>query len=375
MSSNEPQENRIDQETNSVRSCVTRSPRILISAPYSTEIASTRIRASYFSDFCKSKNISVRFITALDSVSTRWWLSGGSNRLLALPSIVKSIITSLVAVRRSDCIVVQRECVPLNFLLIEKFAIRRGIPLIWDIDDALWHNDCGRLSWLRGSKSKYQWLARYASATWTGSTVSKQWISQSATQPVYYVPTALPTQQRLERVQRKEVTLVWVGTPSAAPNLERLVNRIGERLKGFQLIVVGAQIISPKSMNVECIPWSLESEHRVLSEASVGIYPMEQSDFNDGKSAGKAVLYMTYGIPQVASISPPLLEVLSKSEAAFIVRSDDDWINALEILKDPLVRLAMGEKGRAYAEENFNILQWSEWRLASLELILSKHKR
>lgn len=348
--------------------------RIVIVAPYSTDIASTRARALAVSDFCESQGVPVRFITTLGPSITRWWLSGGANRLLALPSIVTSSFNMLSALRGAICLIVQRECLPLNSLAIERTAIRRGIPVIWDIDDALWHQDSGHLSWLRGSPSKYKWLAQNASATWAGSTPSEEWVKKRTTKPVHHVPTALSTQQRLESNRRIHNQLVWVGTPATAPFLERLIDRIGQRLEGYHLLVVGARIESPTSMRVECVPWSPAMEHRALSSASIGLYPIDRSKFTDGKSGGKAILYMTYGIPQVATNSPPVKEVLSESGAAFIVDSDDEWIQALEALKDPFLRRTMGANGRAHAENHFNVLTWNEWRLSSLMAVISSHQ-
>ena len=125
-------------------------------------------------------------------------------------------------------------------------------------------------------------------------------------------------------------------------------------------------------MATECQPWSLSAERKALRSATVGLYPVEGSPFTDGKSGGKAILYMTHGLPQVASNSPPIREILSGSGAGYVVSSQDEWIEALERLKNVSFRDAMGAKARDHAKTHFDLAKWNAWRLQCVIAVLSE---
>lgn len=346
--------------------------KVLVLAPYASSVASTRARAESIVVHLNASGVDAALLTALGSTANRWWLSGGTRRLLALVSIAVAGLRGLWKLRSCDCIVVQREALPLNTLLVERAAVRRRIPLIWDIDDALWHHRMGVSRHLRGSSSKYEWLARHASCIWTGSSVSMEWAVSFASGPVHRVPTALPVADLPGQDDRDDGLLVWIGTPSTATFIEDLIERIGHHLEGWRLLVVGAEIRNATALKVDCVPWSPRMEREALLSASVGLYPLGRSDFIDGKSGGKAILYMSYGLPQVVSDAPSISEIMIGSEAGLIASGDGDWVGALRSLRDPEIRRQMGTNGLRHAREYFDIVKWNDWKTSCIEDLMGR---
>jgi glycosyltransferase involved in cell wall biosynthesis len=70
-------------------------------------------------------------------------------------------------------------------------------------------------------------------------------------------------------------------------------------------------------------------------------------DWVIGKSGLKAIQYMAFGLPVVASDAGITPRVVRDRVTGILVRTDDEWLEALErLVRDPELRRQLGEAGR-----------------------------
>ncbi|MBU4536523.1 glycosyltransferase, partial [Patescibacteria group bacterium] len=87
----------------------------------------------------------------------------------------------------------------------------------------------------------------------------------------------------------------------------------------------------------------------------IGIMPLENSEWNKGKCAFKAVEYMACGVPVIISNVGENKFLIKNNVNGFLVENKYDWIKTVSylILKDK-ERLEMGLKGRKTIEDRYS---------------------
>jgi glycosyltransferase involved in cell wall biosynthesis len=132
-----------------------------------------------------------------------------------------------------------------------------------------------------------------------------------------------------------------------------------------QLRVVGAQFAS-SGLNVDCRPWSEESEVREIQNFDIGIMPLSDSPWERGKCGYKLIQYMACGRPVVSSPVGVNTTIVEHGVNGFLAATPDDWSRYLKVLQEnPELRRRMGVKGRRKVEKNY-CLAVTAPRLASL---------
>ena len=173
--------------------------------------------------------------------------------------------------------------------------------MVWDVDDSMWNASVGLRARFRGSQAKYEWLARSASEIWSGSETVAAWCADRGAENVLVVPTVTPL-PTLVGTPTDPRRLVWVGSPTTGPFVERLLRDNRADFVDWIVEIVGAKCAPVPGLRIETYEWTQENEARALSRAWAGLYPIDTTNvFTLGKSALKAVLMGAYGLPVIAT--------------------------------------------------------------------------
>lgn len=279
-----------------------------------------------------------------------WMSERTARRLLATSAGAGTLVRGIRGARSCDVAVIQREALPFNSLLVER-AI--DAPLVWDVDDYLW-TAVPPKSTLRGGLGKYRWLCHRAAEVWAGNRSIADWCVREGARKVELVLASVPIPDRVSEPSEPP-RLAWVGTPTTGPFIEQLLHELEAELRDFEIDIVGARVDSPASLRVHRYAWSREVEERVLRRAWAGLYPIDVSHpMALGKSALKAVLYMSYGVPVIATRTPSNEDVLTDGVEGFLAADMAQWRQALKELRSPEVRRSLGAAGRARALREFD---------------------
>jgi glycosyltransferase involved in cell wall biosynthesis len=151
----------------------------------------------------------------------------------------------------------------------------------------------------------------------------------------------------------------WIGSPVTAPYLELIREALGEVIKktNARLVLVGAGDWDPlQGMEKEVLPWSEDSEVAHIQSFDVGIMPLPDGPFEQGKCGYKLIQYMACGLPVVASPVGVNTCIIEQGKTGFLASSNTDWVQALIMLsKDTGMRGALGKAGRKKVEQEYSL--------------------
>jgi glycosyltransferase involved in cell wall biosynthesis len=265
---------------------------------------------------------------------------------------------------------IHRQADLLPSLRLERRAAA-GRRLIWDVDDAIWLDASRvagghRLAVLKGTARKVRWLASRANRVVVANEYLADYLSRYSSR-VAIVPSVVETRavRKKHHNDLPELTLGWIGSSTTAPyllSLTGVISRVARELpdRSLRLLLVGGTMPSGKGFVVEPVHWSVESEQEALSRIDVGLMPMPDNPWTRGKSAYKALQYMSAGIPVVADDVGIAASVIEPGKGGFVVRSQDEWVEALLTLAlDAPLRTRIGEYGRGRVEENYSVTRWA----------------
>jgi glycosyltransferase involved in cell wall biosynthesis len=243
-------------------------------------------------------------------------------------------------------------------------ARERGVKVIWETDDDLWHLPPN----LRGPKWRPETpglLDRFVRAA-DAVTVSTEGLARVALgrvpeARVRVIPNglnweewALAHARRAARPRNGHVTIGFMGSKSHVPDaamvmpaLRNLMARRPEvRLHCIGWIHEFLPGMDPARVKAE--GWvSLEGLPEAMSDFDVGLAPLVPEKFNAGKSGIKALQYWALGIPVVATAAPQFREIVEQGRDGFLIDHGEDWDGPLErLIADERLRESMGALGR-----------------------------
>jgi glycosyltransferase involved in cell wall biosynthesis len=168
---------------------------------------------------------------------------------------------------------------------------------------------------------------------------------------------------RLFRRPRKHragtpVRLVWSGRSTKAQPLT-LLGQLGEALRGFELVVVSDREPPELEALRTALPTSFERFDlrryaRTLRTSDVIISPKRLVNaYELGHTEWKITLGMAAGLPSLASPQRSYVEALAEG-GGIVADSPEDWIVALEGLRDPGRRAELGARAREIVEERYS---------------------
>ena len=257
---------------------------------------------------------------------------------------------------RADLWFVHRKMYPVP--LVARLR-REGVPLVFDMDDALDLPPPGATIGELG-RERYRWnlaaMVEVADLVICGN----RYLASRLPHDRYEI---LPTPIDTERFSPGAIspptgpTLGWVGYSDNLRYLEALgdvLREVGGRHPGLKVVVVADRPANLPGVEVEFRPWSLEREVSGFDGIGVGLMPLADDPWTRGKCAFKAIQYMALGIPAVASPVGMNREVIEDGGNGFLPGSDSEWVEALDtLLGDPSRAKKIATAGRRTVEERY----------------------
>jgi len=267
--------------------------------------------------------------------------------------------------KRFDAVFVYREAALLGPAFLEKMVARRGLPIIYQLDDPLFvpytSPSNGYLSYLKFF-GKISEICRLAKVVMVNSTQIREYVSQY-NQNIWQVPSVVDTRQYVFRPellekQPDEVCIGWSGSPTTIGNirviasaLRKLAEQVPHRVHligGTEFDLPGVPYVAQK--------WSAETEVEDLRKMQVGMVPLPLNEWNKRKFYMKTAQYMALGIPTVATSLGSNPEVVQHGVTGFLADSEDEWIEYLSLLiKDHELRRRMSYAAAKAAKEKYSL--------------------
>ncbi len=343
--------------------------RILFLAIHPKEVASTRYRVLAYFPRLKQEGFEPVFVSFFTSdslaglaISGRW---GHKAR-----NLWQGFWRFYQALNQGSycAIFIHRELFPFNFRLGTRLLCRKikqlGLPVIYDLDDAVYlrhRQGRGIFSLFENPKSIHD-LFRMSRLVIAGNQQLAAYAKRFCPR-VEVLPTPVDTTQfaprKQDAAQEEPLTIGWIGSPSTAKYLDELqpVFRSLQQEHAFRVKIVGAgRRLSFDPVPVECRPWRLETESEEFGSCDIGVYPLWNDPWAQGKCGFKALEFMACGVPVVASAVGINREIVQDGANGFLIVKPEEWVFRLsQLLQDAQLRRRLGQAGRETVEKRYSL--------------------
>lgn len=274
-------------------------------------------------------------------------------------------VSELFTVGRYDLVLLYREAIPLGPPLIESLIARRGIPVVYDFDDAIFLpavSEANKAFGFLKDPGRVASIVRRSAQVIVGNDFLADF-ARRHNRAVTVIPTAVDTSRFVPRAPRSPMAaplvVGWIGSPTTFPYLEGLADTLRRVAAQHQFVLkisgAGRPVDFP-GLQVENVPWSLAEEVRLFNTCDIGVYPLTDDDWARGKCGFKAIQCMACGVPVVASAVGVNREIIQDGVNSFLARTPGEWIEKLgRLLSDPDLRARMAVAGRRTIEERYSL--------------------
>ncbi|WP_084454745.1 glycosyltransferase family 4 protein [Algoriphagus terrigena] len=295
----------------------------------------------------------------------------------------------LFSVFRYDYVWVEKELFPFLPAWAERLLSAVGVRLLLDYDDAVFHNyDLSKKAWVRTLFSnKIDQVMKAATYVFAGNEYLADRARKAGADRVIILRTVvdhekyrqipilkkhrtLPTGVGYSEVADASTgspdlpTIGWIGSPSTLKYLGLVSEALSELYQRvpFRFVLInggsvryGKYLALPKEAIVHLV-WSEPEEVAQLSALDIGIMPLPDDPWEQGKCAYKLIQYMACGLPVVASPVGMNNEVVCHGQNGFLASTQQEWVGYLEVLlRSSETRQAMGIAGKALVEREYTL--------------------
>ncbi len=299
---------------------------------YSTQGATSRYRSFSFASRLAELNYNLEIYSFMDI----YYLS---NLFAKKPKnkwrIFLSYCQRLFAVlRSSDNIIIERELFPYLPYEFEKLFLRNK-RYILDFDDNVWEDYRGKLL-LDG---KYDYLVKNAAGVIVGNHYLEHYVKK-LNDTVINIPTVINLDlYQLDKYVQKfdRFSLVWIGSSVTYRYIKSFASMFQQlsKLIDFDLIIIASrqlEIEKIEGVSMKFYDWSSETETVILHQCHVGIMPLDNDDFSQGKSGFKLIQYQAAGLPMIASPIGENTHIITDTINGFLPKTQNEWLVAVQNL-------------------------------------------
>lgn len=266
----------------------------------------------------------------------------------------------------AQVVFIHREATPVGPPVVE-FLIARvwRKPVIYDFDDAIWLPNTSEenriAAWLKWH-AKVGSICKWSYRISAGNRFLADY-ARKHNEAVVVNPTTVDTRVHKPqpiRESNQEIILGWTGTHSTLRYLHEfetvwmdLVSRFGPRIN---LLVIADRHPGFSWPQLEFVPWSKENEVEVLHRIDIGLMPLTDDAWAEGKCGLKALQYMALAIPTVASPVGVNKHIIQHGNNGLLCQTHERWLAALvELIEQPSERQRLGAAGRQTVETGFSV--------------------
>lgn len=354
--------------------------KVALLTKYGDLAASTRQRFNQYRPYLSAEGFELIARPLLDDTYLEGLYVGGRRNTHHVVKRYIDRLSWLLSHPDTDLIWLHCELFPFLPGLLERLARWPGKPIVFDYDDAIFHNyDLNSKGMVRRMLGKkLHSTIRGAGLVLAGNAYLADYARPLNSQ-VEIVPTVVdvsvyrpaPPENGANTAPR----VGWIGTPSTWS--EYLLNLMPALMPILEeadarLAVMGAGRGAVAQPRLEIENWSEEAEVPFLQSLDIGIMPLTDTPWARGKCGYKLIQYMACGLPVVASPVGVNSEIVEHGVNGFLASTEDEWREALTtLLHDPALRRRMGAAGRRKVEQHYSLQVWGP-RVASLLLDVAK---
>ena len=341
--------------------------KVIFITPYPTSVAaSQRFRFEQYYSLLKENQIDfvvAPFITEkVWSILYKkgfWWKKSFS----ILLGFVKRY-GLLFRIRKYDYVFIHREAVPLGPPIWE-FIVAKviGKKIIYDFNDAIWlHNasETNRLFSYLKWYSNVQYLCRIAYKVSCGNNFLRSFSSQYNNNSVYN-PTTIDTENYHSRIKKsfhEPIVIGWTGSHSTLKYIDAIIPVLKQLERKYDFTFMVISDVNPNIPLTSFVfkEWNRDTEIDDLLKIDIGIMPLVDDKWSNGKCGFKALQYMSLGIPALVSAVGVNTKIVDDGVSGFVCNTESDWEQYLEkFILEPQLLVELGKNTRKKIINDYSV--------------------
>ncbi|MCI0532304.1 MAG: glycosyltransferase family 4 protein [candidate division Zixibacteria bacterium] len=335
-----------------------------------TESPGDRLRVGQFLPYLEKQGFQCR-VSNFYSRKVYHQISGMKKPLVrflffVIWGLLKTTYALLFTARKCDLILIRKQSIPFAPWFYLKLLLDiSDKPLIYDFDDAVFtyvDPERGKLATLLKNKlGKTDRLIQYSSTVIAGNEKLAEY-AKKLNRRVALIPTAVDTDRLIpshKSDRNNQISVGWVGTLSTSPYLKSIKTVLLQLQRDLPQMIV--RIITHRDARADFAEfdfqeWSQEREPELVSSLDIGLMPLPNNRWTEGKSGFKILLYFAVGIPAIVSPVGVNRQIVQNGENGLWAESDDQWYDSIKrLVMDFPLRNKMGAEGRKLVESKFSV--------------------
>ena len=281
-----------------------------------------------------------------------------------------------------DIIFIFREALITGSIKFEKLFRQSKAKIIFDFDDAIWKldvSDANRMFSFLKNPGKTAEIIALSDLVFAGNNYLAEYAGKF-NRKVVVVPTTINTSEYLpvnHVKQNGKIIIGWSGSITtikhfefALPFLRILKSKYQDRI---EIKVIGDGSYVNEELDIRGLAWNKDDEIKELSTFDIGIMPLPDDEWANGKCGLKGLQYMALNIPTLMSPVGVNSEIVQPGVNGFLPKSTEEWVSNIEtLIADPELRKNMGNAARKTVEEKYSVNAWKEKYLELFSDLLGK---
>lgn len=278
---------------------------------------------------------------------------------------LKRAVAVLFEAKKYDYIFIHREAAPLGPPVFEWYLAKvLKKHLVYDFDDAIWIPNTSAQNRLFGIFKafwKVRFICRWAKSISAGNDYLCRFATTNSNANVVKMPTVVDTQNRynlLHAPHSGKIIIGWTGSHSTLKYLDLIVPVIQklEQEFDFTFLVIADQQPALPLNNLQYVPWNSATEIQDLLQIDIGIMPLKNDLWAEGKCGFKLIQYLASGIPSVADAVGANKEIIDHGYNGYLCSTPEEWYTCLKkLIEEPVLREEFGKNGRNKIVEHYSI--------------------
>jgi glycosyltransferase involved in cell wall biosynthesis len=323
---------------------------IIFFTKYSEKGPSSRYRSYQYISYIKNEFELQFYPLFSDDYIDNLYSNKGPNFLKIIIAYFTRIFQVLKFLGTGKIIFIEYELLPYFPPILEYLLKKSGVKVIIDFDDAIFHNyEFHKIPLVRYFfRNKIYRIVKISDLIITGSPYLTSCLSKY-NDCIIEIPTSvnlnLYIKDNIKNIKDDRFIIGWIGSKTTSWNLieiKDVINRIITENPRVIFKFCGFDMNLShhfNSENIQFIDWSEENEFTFLNSLSLGLMPLGDTLFNQGKCGFKLIQYMACGIP---TISTPLQAnvKINRGNNNLFANDNNEWyekmnyfINNIELFK------------------------------------------
>ena len=303
------------------------------------EVAASRYRVLQYLPYLKTKGVEAE--------------------ITPYPATIGELYTFFRTLPDYDCLFLQRKRFHGPLL---KLLRKRARKIVYDFDDAvMYKNSKASSPYSTTRQRRFAAMIKVSDSVIAGNSFLRDKASQFSKQ-VTVIPTVIDEGRYPAKeydMKKEKITIGWIGDHGSIHYLEKMrpvFEEIGKRYPHVELEIICDIFFECDNIPVVKRMWSAGREIEYLHELDIGVMPLVEDPWSEGKCGLKILQYFGVGVPAVCTPVGVNKDVVREGFNGYFASSPEQWIEMLSLLiEGGEKRKTMGMRGREIVFQSFSL--------------------